>query len=139
MINEIIARLASVPALKQVGGAADFQSAAESNPTVTPCAFVIPLQENPQSNELANFVIQRVTATIGVMLVVRNVADQHGVAAQQDLAMLRQAVKDALLGWQPSDSCDPLERGPSNLLVFKDGHMWWQDIYVTTFYDRSIL
>lgn len=138
MIPAIIARLAAaVPELKHVGGAVAFQQAAENNPTITPCAFVFPLEETPAPSELACSVIQRVSATVSVMLVVRNVSDAQGVAAQQDLEVLRRAVKRCLLGWAPLDEHDPLERGPGSLMAFKDGHMWWQDIYGTIFYDRS--
>lgn len=139
MIDEIIARLRTLDALKLVAGAAGFQTAVESNPTVTPAAFVIPQAENPGRGLAVDVVMQLVEASIGIVFVVRNVADPHGVAAQQDLAPLRQAVKELLLGWIPADGHAPLERGVSNLLVFQDGHMWWQDIYMTSFYERSAL
>ena len=139
MIVETIERLKSVVELKFVGGSADFQKAAESNPKVTPCAFVFPLEEQPGASQLVDVVIQRVAAAMSVMLVVRNVSDTYGVAAQQDLARLRKAIKESLLGWVPLEGHDPFERGPSNLMVFKDGYMWWQDVYTTAFYDRSVL
>ena len=139
MIDEIMARLASVEALQLVGGAADFQTAVENNPTVTPCAFVIALDEKYGPSQDATIVIQRVEATVGVVFVVRNVSDAHGAAARQELAPLRKAVSELLLGWEPVSSYAPLEGAAANLLVFKDGHMWWQDVYVTSFYNRSIL
>jgi hypothetical protein len=140
MIDPVVTRLRdTVPALKLVGGAADFQNAAESKPKVTPAAFVIPLEEMPSPNSMGNVVIQRVAARIGVVWVVRNVSDTKGVQAKDDLDVLRKAGKDALLGWSPSGGFAPFERGPSALLAFRDGHMWWQDIYQTSFYDRSVL
>jgi hypothetical protein len=140
MIDDVIAHLeASGAAFKQVGGAAQFQNAAESNPRATPAAFVIPLEENPGVSAMGDLVIQRVAVTLGVILVVRNLSDSKGVAARQDMETLRQAVKAALLGWQPPGGYDPLERGRSGLLAFKDGHMWWQDIYLTSYIDRSVL
>jgi hypothetical protein len=140
MIDAVIARLAgSVSLLKMTGGAAQFQNAAETNPKVTPAAFVIPLGEDPGASAMGDMVIQRVAATIGVILVVRNVSDIKGEAARQDMEMLRAAVKASLLGWQPSGEYDPLQRGRSGLLAFKDMHMWWQDIYTTSYIDRSVL
>lgn len=139
MIAEIIAALRTVPALKLVGGAADLQAAVENSPTVTPCAFVIPLEENPGANALGNFVAQRVAVAVGVVLVVRNLSDSKGAAATVDMEVLRKATKAVLLGFSPGSEYDPLERGQSALLVFKDGHMWWQDIYITAYYDRSVL
>jgi hypothetical protein len=138
MIQEIIDRLGSVAELKLVGGAAAFQAAAEKNPNLTPCAFVFPLEEDAAPNQNVNIVLQRVTAKVAVMLVVRNVSDAQGVAAGLDMTVLRQAVKASLLGWQPNAECDPLQRGAANLMLFKDGYMWWQDVYVTAFYDRSM-
>ena len=140
MIEDVVAYLqASVPALKQVGAAAQFQSAVESNPRATPAAFVISLSEDPLPSAMADQVIQRVSMTLGVILVVKNLTDHKGVAAGQDMEALRAQVKAALLGWQPAPSYDPLQRGRGTLMVFKDGHMWWQDIYLTATYDRSVL
>ena len=140
MIDQVIAQLrASVGALKQVDGAAQFMTAAQSNPHVTPAAFVIPLTEDPSRSEVAGLVIQRVAITLGVILVVRNVSDKSGDAARQDMEALRDAVKASLLGWLPSAQYDPFERGRSTLLAFKDGHMWWQDIYLTSTFDRSVV
>jgi len=140
MISEVVTYLqAAVPALKQVGAAAQFQAAVESNPRATPAAFVIPLSEDPGPSTMADQVIQRVATSFGVVLVVKNLTDNKGVAASQDLEVLRKEVKAALLGWQPAPEFDPLQRGRGVLLTFKDGHMWWQDIYLTTTYDRSIL
>ena len=139
MISEIKAHLAAVTALKLIGGAVQFQTAAESNPAATPCAFVIPLEETPTPSEVEGIVIQRVVAAVGIVLVVRNVSDPKGEAAHVDLELLRKDVKDLLLGWQPTDALEPLERGHSGLLAFRNGHMWWQDIYLTAYYDRSVL
>lgn len=139
MISETIGRIRdNVGTVKLIGGAAQFQAAAQANPRAVPAVFVIPLEENPSPNEVDSFVIQRVAVTIGVILVVRNVSDTTGEAAGEDMETLRKAVKDQLLGWQPSAEYDPLERGRSGLLTFKDSHMWWQDIYLTTFIDRSV-
>ena len=140
MIADIVTRLqATVPALKLVGGAALFQSAAEHNPKATPAAYVIPLAEDPAPNHMGNVLIQRVTLRVGVILVTRNLADATGAAASQDMGLMRKLVKAQLYGWQPSSELDPLERGRSGLLAFRDGHMWWQDIYVTSTLDKSTL
>ena len=142
MIAEIIQRLATHAddlGLKLVDGAGAFQAAVESNPTATPAAYVVMLEENPAPSVSEALVIQEVSANIGVILVVRNVTDARGAAAQTDMETLRQAVKALLLGWAPAAGVCPLERGPGRLLAFRDGHMWWQDIYKTVFYDRSAL
>jgi hypothetical protein len=140
MIDAIKARImAMVPEIKFVGEAADFQHAAESNPTVTPACFVIPMEEAPTPSRMGDIVIQRVRATVGIVLVVRNLTDNKGVAARVDLDGLRKKVKDQLFGWQAKSELDPFERGNSHLLAFRDGHAWWQDQYITMYYDRSVL
>ena len=140
MISDVVTYLqTAVPALKLVGAAAQFQAAVESNPKATPAAFVISLGDDPGPSVMADQVIQRVATPLGIVLVVRNLSDTKGVAAGQDMEALRAAVKAALLGWQPAAEYDPLQRGRGTLLAFKDGHMWWQDIYLTATYDRSVL
>jgi hypothetical protein len=140
MIEATIARIkTNVPALKLVDGAAGFQSAAESNPKVTPACFVFLQGEAPMPNMLSDmFVQQKVPCTVGVILVARNLTDAKGIAAGSDMEALRKLVKDQLFGWRPDAAYDPFERGSSNLLVFKDGHMWWQDLYLTSYLDRSV-
>jgi hypothetical protein len=140
MIETTIDRIkTNVTSLKLVAGAAGFQAAAESNPKATPAVFVIPLEENPGPSEMADVVIQRVRIKIGVIFVIRNLSDPKGAAAKEDLDALRNLVKAELLGWQPDAAYGPCERGPGALLAFRDGHMWWQDIYQSSFYERSVL
>ena len=142
MIGEIRQRLednAVALGLKFVGTAVEFQSAAESNPTAEPAAYVIPLEEVPKPNHMDNVVVQRVVSSVGIVMVVMNVSDAKGKAAEQDMTTLRAAVKALILGWQPATGHDPLERGRSHLLAFRDGRMWWQDTYITAYYDRSQL
>jgi len=139
VIRETITRLqTTVPALKLVDGAPAFQAAAETNPRVTPCAFVLAQKETPSPSG-TDVLIQRVAAEVGIVLVVRNLTDAKGVAATEDMESLRNAVKAQLFGWVPVEGCDPFERGPGGLLLFRDGHMWWQDIYSTSYFDRSSL
>ncbi|MFZ6644422.1 phage tail terminator protein [Undibacterium sp. TJN25] len=138
MIDAVVARLrANLPELKLIGKAVDFQSAAESNPKATPACFVIPIDETPESNGMGDILIQRVSATIGVVLVVRNLADNKGAAAGADLELLRAKVKRQVFGWTASPELDPFERGNSHLLAFRDGHMWWQDLYRTAYFDKA--
>ena len=142
MIAEIIQRLEDnkvALGLKLVGGSVAFQAAAEANPTATPAAFVIPINENPAPGAAVSIVIQRVEVGVGVVLVVNNASDHQGAAAGVDMVTLTKAVRAVLLGWQPTGDLDPIERGPGALLAFRDGHMWWQDIYTSAYYDRSVL
>jgi hypothetical protein len=140
MNEQIVARIkANVPIVKQVGEAADFQTAVENNPKVTPACFVISLAEQPELPAFADLMQQTVRVAVGVVIVIKNVADVSGAAAKVNLDAVRNQVKDQLFGWVPAPGFDPLSRGASNLLVFKDGYMWWQDVYLTSYFDRSVL
>lgn len=140
MIQELIERIkVTVPAIKFVGSAADFQAAAESSPPVTPACFVIALGENPAANALGDILLQHVQAAVGIVLVVRNVTDTKGVAAGIDMEVLRKLVKAQVFGWVALPDLAPLERGASDILAWRTGHLWWQDIYLTSYYDRSEL
>lgn len=139
MIDQVIERLkATVPALKVVGGSIEFQAAAESNPKATPAAFVYLHGESPSGSIAAGITQQQVAARIGVVLVVRNLSDTKGAAAGIDLQALRNLVKEQIYGWEPAPGHAPLLRGEGSLLLFRDGHVWWQDLYSTYYYDRSI-
>lgn len=83
MIAEIIARLQSqVPALKLVGGAAAFNAASQANPAATPAAFVFVVDESDDENGLEQPMVQESTVTLAVVLVVRQVSDAQGAAAE---------------------------------------------------------
>lgn len=127
----------TVGLLKLVGGSIEFEAAAASAPAVMPAAFLIPLGDDPRPSQGANFIRQQVRVSFGVVLAVKNVADAKGEAAQVDLdATLRPAVQAALLGWSPTDA-EPLERGAGRLLGFKNGVLYWQDVYHTNTYARA--
>lgn len=140
MIEQTVERIKStVPALRLVGRAAEFQAAAERNPAVTPACFVVPMLEQPGPSMAASVMQQQITATVGIIFVVRNLSDVAGAAAGAELETLRRAVREQLYGWAPAPGLDPFERGTGHLLTFRDGHVWWQDLFITSYYDRSVL
>ena len=134
MIRAIAERLEALSLLNLVAGAADFAAAAETTPPATPAAYVLPLQESASSNALSCAVAQTVTASFGIALALTNVADAKGEAALADLKTVREAVGPALLGWTPDgETYAPLEFAGGALLGFKNGVLWWQDVYITQF------
>lgn len=140
MIAEIIVRLDAdkeALGLKLVAGAAALAQAIETRPAATPAVYVTPLAENPGPAQFSGDDIQRIDAAIGVVFALKNVADPRGEAAQADLQALRDAVKASLLGWVPLEHHAPLSRGPSALQDFREGTVWWQDIYLSSFYERK--
>lgn len=140
MIAEIIAKLETdktTLGLKLVAGAAQFQLAADTNPTATPAAYVLPMAETPGDRQFSGNDIQKFDVSAAVVLVLKNVADPKGGAVLDDLQALRDKVKTALLGWVPLVGYASLSRGRANLLAFRDGHLWWQDTYHSSFYERK--
>lgn len=140
MIAAIIARLlAEVPAFKLVEGVAGFQRATETNPPATPAAYVFTVDESgvDADVDIDDGEGQLVNVTIAVVLVVRNVADAHGAAAELDMDALRGLVRRALLGWSVDIDHHPLARRQSALSAFRDGHMWWQETWTTAYYDEG--
>ena len=121
-------------ALKLVAGAVAFNVASQSNPAATPAAFVFVVDESDGENGLEQPMVQDVTVTLAVVLVVRQVSDAQGAAAGADMDTLRQAVGAALRGWVIGADYDPLARRQSALVAFRDGHMWWQETWLTRYF-----
>lgn len=139
MIAAVLARLRAEcgAVIKVIGGAADFQQATAAAPTDTPAAYVLQLPEAPRPGQFVGDGIQRVDASVAVVVVCRNVSDAKGAAASADIGALRDAVKSALMGWQPGTGIAPLERGRGEPMAFGNGLMWWQDAYVSYFFERA--
>ncbi len=135
----IVSRLQSqVTTLKKVGMAAEFDAARKDVRPVPPAAFVLPLRESAGRNELENAISQRVTAQFAVVYCAQNLRDARGGQAHEDLDAVRAAGKTALLGWQPDVDHDPCEYVGGELLGLQGPFVWWQDVFVTAFYMRSV-
>ena len=127
---------ANCPALRQVGGAADFSALPGVGPQAVPAAFLVLLDENAGSNQLDTGISQRVDVRFGVILAVRNLHDGVGAAAIDDLETLRRAIKNALLGWRPPGADDVCIYGGGRVLELSEQILWWQDDFVTAYYER---
>lgn len=129
-VGPIIARLAGqLSGFPVIAGAADLDAAIETAPA-TPAAYVLPLAETADENDLAGIVHQRLVQDFAVVLVVANLRDARGAAAAAELAARREAVRAALLGWvadTPSGEAVTFVSG--RLLQFRDARLWWSDEY----------
>jgi hypothetical protein len=139
MIAQIVAQLKAKlgPQFKAIGGAAEFDAAAKGNPAFVPAIYVLAQSEDPNAPAAADILIQRVYATVGIVLVTKNVGDAKGAGAATSMEQLRGLVKDALYGWPPDEQYEPLARGKSNLLAYRDSHLWWQDTFTTSYFDKA--
>lgn len=125
----VIARLnANLVGFKSIGGSADLDLAIDAAPA-TPSAFVLPLAESAVATDMTGRTYQRVTQRFGVMLCQANRRDAKGVAALDDLHVLRQQVRNSLVGW----AADPAIGEPVHFVAGRlmkmdgDGRLWWID------------
>lgn len=132
MIDQVIAHLkAQVPLLKAVGEAADFQAAAESNPTVAPAAFVFMTNEAGVDTSLTGRARQRVDITFSVVYAVKNVASAKGKGNAASLSALKDATRRALINWSPAGAVTPVAFAAGSQLAFRQNWQWWADNFKT--------
>lgn len=128
----------SVPALKLVGGAAEFENATNAAMAL-PAAFVLPARDRGGSSPFGNQIVeQQIDSEFAVVLAVRNLSDSTGsAAAQQSLKPVRDAVADALINWPPDPDFFGCEFSNGQLTLFENGVIWWTDTYRTSHLIRS--
>lgn len=124
--------------IKRVSGAAEIAAASDDLKQV-PAAFVVPNSERPTGSSVGTSVVsQSNMVRFGVVMAVQNLRDPSGEKAQEDLLTVREAIMNALHGWQPSEDFDPIEFGGGRLLSLTDQVLWWQDDFLTSHFIRSI-
>ncbi|MBN7785137.1 hypothetical protein JYP51_09415 [Ponticoccus gilvus] len=106
-----------------------------------PSAFVVLLGETAGETRYLteDMVDQVVTARIGVIMAVRDLADVTGAAAATSLAPLREAVLLSLGSFVPESGGNAFRfaRGALQSGIDADGSLFWQDDYTLRF-DRRI-
>lgn len=136
MIADVITRLGeakvgNVKLFKVIEGAAGFAKASETKPTASPAVYVLPLNKGAEKNKADDFVLQWVKPAFGIAIALSNVSDRKGEAALIDVESACKEVEKVLLGWVPRSDCKPMEYGGGALLGFRNGVLWWQEIYGT--------
>ena len=125
----VLQRLVAVcgPQFAFVGGLADFAALADM-PRSVPAAYVIPMDERAEPNEVYGASVQHHTLTMGVVLIVRYAGDASGMRATLALADLREAVHTALVGWAPPGCNDYLQyQGGTLVELMEGGAVAWRD------------
>ncbi|MGB0912016.1 MAG: phage tail terminator protein [Phaeobacter italicus] len=128
-----------VAALRTVGLAADL-GRISARSLRYPSAYVILLGEQAGDNRyMGDLVEQDVTARIGVIMAVRDIADTSGARATTSLAPLREAVLLSLCSFVPeiSGRAFRFTRGSLQSGIDTHGGLFWQDDYTLRF-DRRI-
>jgi hypothetical protein len=120
----------------RIGGAADFENGVETVITITdprtgklayPSAVVIPLEDEPGSNDLLDGNLQEVTETIGVIVMFDASADRRGQAGVSQVEHMKYAMFRALLSWQiePERGARGLYYAGGELLTFDRARLFW--------------
>ena len=111
----------------RVAGAAQYRPLPESTALQVPCAFVIPLDDNPGDNQSQNVVRQSMNESFAVIVALSNVADERGQAASVTVDTVRSALWSALLGWSPDqDIYDGIVYEGGSLLSMDRARIWYQ-------------
>jgi hypothetical protein len=137
-LSLILTRLkGQLTGFKEVGNAADLDALIDSV-VPTPSAYLMPISESAEDNELIGGFQQRLTIGFWVVLAISNLRDTTGAAAINELTVQRTKVKAALLGWAPEPAIgEPVRFSVGHLLRFKDGVLWWVDEFRVTTYERN--
>lgn len=110
----------------RVGGAAQFRLLPETAALPVPCAYVIPLDDNPGEARSQNSVRQPLTDSFAVVVALSNVADERGQAGMQSVRVMRAELWAALLGWQPSDEYDGITYEGGSVIALDRARLWYQ-------------
>lgn len=96
-----------------------------------PAVAVMPLEDKPDGN--GQHQPQRIMRDVGVVIVVRNLADGRGTAALAELEAARLLIYMQLQNWRPPPGGSPAPGGlveyMSGRVLHLDDVIFWQDIY----------
>lgn len=135
MLDAIETRLKEIPELKnRVYGATDLAAMKKKGdaPQHCPTQYVVELSRKP--GELLRETgaqLQWVRYHIAVVTVIRKANDRYGKAANAELGQIQALTKTKLYGWKTGAEFDAFWLGPSGLLAFDAGVVWWQDEFIT--------
>lgn len=138
-LNAITDALASIEGLgSRVLVASSLDSALEAVKPFNawPCVVVFGLRENAAMNELGigSGPRHRVTVTLRLLTLARDVSDARGQAAMQQLDGLRTDIKSACLGLVPDTGHEPLEYSGGQLAHASAGTVAFIDEFTSAYY-----
>lgn len=98
------------------------------NPQRNPTAYVVRNADLPSpAVEGSGPTVQRMTADLVVVTAIKAVNSVR--AASDNLGAVSRAVIASLYDWTPPGADTPLTRGPSRLLAFRNGWIYWADSF----------
>lgn len=121
---------AQAPAFKLVDEFAGLV-AAKGVARAVPAAFIFPSAETaPEPDNYAG--LQRLRVDFGVLIVVRNVADAGGGAAQAEAKDLSDALRAALRGWSPGANYSRIRLASAGPAEMSNGYLYWPENFSTS-------
>jgi hypothetical protein len=111
---------------RRIAGAAQYKLLAENAQLPVPCAFVIPLDDNPGEPKSANGVWQELADSFAVIVALSNTTDEKGQAAVASVRSVRTQLWAALLGWRPSEDYNGIYYQGGSLLHIDRARLWYQ-------------
>lgn len=119
--------------LGRVSGAAALAQAVELAADWTvPAAFVVPLSETADQNELlGDFSSQWVAIRFGVAILVSNTSDEPGFTAAEAVVDAFAQIRAALVGWQPSETFQAIDYVSGELGEFDRARLFWELQFAT--------
>lgn len=135
--SAVIERLAQLPALRLVEGAAGLHAALETPPRATPAAYVLVEEVGSEPADYTGAYAQPITATVKVVLWLRDArGGTHGAAAAA-MEQVERAVRSSLRDWSPARPFEPLFVSHSGADQCFGGQMTRQVIFRTHYRDQE--
>ena len=125
-----------VTAFSEVAGAANLENIMTGRIS-SPGCYIFKERSQPQGGDLIGATMQRVILRYAIVIIVKNVRDARGSDAADESDLLQEAIRTALLGWQPCPEADPMEYADGALVSFDNGFFIWRDTYQTYQFIRS--
>lgn len=118
----------------RVAGAAQFKLLPENASLAVPCAYVVPLDDNPQESISQNSVRQALKDSFAVIVALSNLADERGQSGAHSVDSLRGELWAGLIGWRPvplgvdtsQSRYDGIQYEGGSLLALDRARLWYQ-------------
>lgn len=135
--SQVIERLASLPELRLVEGAAGLRAALESPPRAVPAAYVLVEETGQPKGDYTDRYAQPMTATVQVVLWTRHAGAATGSKAAAAMEDIERVVRTALRDWTPGYPFEPLWVSNSGADQFFGGQLTRQVIFRTQYRDQE--
>lgn len=126
---------------REVGGAADLNSAEKAKFQAVPAAYAVLASDQPRTpTSAARRFIQPVTGRFGVLIALRDYQPgQRGAADADELLQRVRQVRSAIIGWVHPESTGTACRmgGRSGLLKRDQQVLIWQEVYSVEYHIRT--